>query len=74
MALVTATADPFIRSLFWTLQVLDGFVRDDTAEACERVQDWLFLRTGIAPRAGQRLFVYVSSGPQLPLAVTRRLG
>ncbi|KAL4425224.1 hypothetical protein ABPG75_009240 [Micractinium tetrahymenae] len=35
--------------------VLDGHIRDYHAAACEKTQDWPFLRKGVPPAVGQRL-------------------
>ncbi|EFN56147.1 hypothetical protein CHLNCDRAFT_144818 [Chlorella variabilis] len=37
----------------------DGFERDEMAARCESVQAWPFLRTGVAPREGQRLYMNI---------------
>ncbi len=39
---------------------LPSQVWDEVAGRCEEAQDWPFLRTGVPPRAGQRLYMTVS--------------
>lgn len=40
----------------------EGWVVDQTSDQCSAAQDWPFLRTGVAPRVGQRLYMAVSLG------------
>lgn len=49
---------------------------DEQGEACERCQDWPFLRKGVVPRVGQRLLVTVSmpASCQLAEACSHQLG
>ena len=42
--------------------IAEGWVRDSMADGCARAQDWPFLRTGLVPHPGQRLYLNVRQG------------